>query len=37
VALFCAETLGRIAAERKWIVAVYLITVLSQCPPSSSS
>jgi sodium-dependent phosphate cotransporter len=25
VPLFCAETLARIAAERKWIVAVYLI------------
>ena len=27
VPLFCAETFARIAAERKWVVAVYLITV----------
>jgi sodium-dependent phosphate cotransporter len=26
VPLFCAETLARIAADRKWVVAVYLIT-----------
>ena len=23
--LFCAQTLARMAAERKWIVAVYLV------------
>ena len=30
--LFCAETLARIAAERKWVVAVYLITVFIALP-----
>jgi sodium-dependent phosphate cotransporter len=30
--LFCAETLARIAAERKWVVAVYLITVFIAVP-----
>ena len=32
VSLFCAETLARIAAERKWAVAVYLITVFIALP-----
>jgi solute carrier family 34 (sodium-dependent phosphate cotransporter) len=32
VPLFCAETLARIAAERKWVVAVYLITVFIALP-----
>src|SRR5215831_19083467 len=32
VPLFCAETLARIAAERKWVVAVYLITVFIVLP-----
>ena len=26
VPLFCAQTLARIAAERKWVIAVYLVT-----------
>jgi hypothetical protein len=26
VPLWCAQTLARIAVERKWVVAVYLIT-----------
>src|SRR5262249_6659664 len=32
VPLFCAETLARVAAERKWVVAVYLITVFIALP-----
>src|SRR5215467_8603856 len=32
VPLFFAETLARIAAERKWVVAVYLITVFIALP-----
>ena len=32
VPLFCAETFARIAAERKWVVAVYLITVFIVLP-----
>jgi sodium-dependent phosphate cotransporter len=32
VPLFCAETLARIAADRKWVVAVYLITVFIALP-----
>ena len=32
VPLFCAQTLARIAADRKWVVAVYLITVFIVLP-----
>jgi hypothetical protein len=32
VPLFCAETLAPIAAERKWVVALYLITVFIVLP-----
>jgi sodium-dependent phosphate cotransporter len=32
VPLFCAETLARIAAERKWVVAVYFISVFIVLP-----
>jgi len=32
VPLFCAETLARIAAERKWVVALYLIAVFIMLP-----
>ena len=32
VPLFCAETLARIATERKWAVAVYLVTVFIALP-----
>jgi sodium-dependent phosphate cotransporter len=32
VPLFCAETLARIATERKWVVAAYLITVFIVLP-----
>jgi len=32
VPLFCAETFARIAAERKWVIAVYLITVFIALP-----
>ena len=32
VPLFCAGTLARIAAERKWVVAVYLISVFIVLP-----
>jgi len=32
VPLFCAEALARIAAKRKWVVAVYLITVFIVLP-----
>jgi len=28
----CAETFARIAAERKWVIAVYLITVFIALP-----
>jgi len=30
--VFCAETLARIAAEHKWVVAVYLIAVFVVLP-----
>lgn len=32
VPLFCAETLARIAVERKWVVAAYLISVFIALP-----
>jgi solute carrier family 34 (sodium-dependent phosphate cotransporter) len=32
VPLFCAQTLARIAAVRKWVIAVYLITVFIVLP-----
>lgn len=32
VPLFCAETFARIAAERKWVVALYLIAVFMALP-----
>jgi sodium-dependent phosphate cotransporter len=32
VPLFCAETFARIAAERKWVIAAYLITVFIATP-----
>ena len=32
VPLFCAETLARIAAERKWVIAVWLLTVFIALP-----
>ena len=32
VPLFCAETFARIAAERTWGIAVYLITVFIALP-----
>jgi sodium-dependent phosphate cotransporter len=32
VPLFCAETLARVAAERRWVLAVYLITVFIVMP-----
>lgn len=32
VPLFCAETIARIAANRKWVVAVYLITAFIVTP-----
>ena len=32
VPLFCAETFARIAAERKWVIAIYLITVFIVLP-----
>ena len=32
VPLFCAETFARIAAEHKWVIAVYLITVFIALP-----
>jgi solute carrier family 34 (sodium-dependent phosphate cotransporter) len=32
VPLFCAETLARIAVERKWVVAAYLIVVFIALP-----
>jgi sodium-dependent phosphate cotransporter len=32
VPLFCAETFARIASERKWVIAAYLITVFIALP-----
>jgi sodium-dependent phosphate cotransporter len=32
VPLFCAENFARIAAERKWVIALYLITVFIVLP-----
>jgi solute carrier family 34 (sodium-dependent phosphate cotransporter) len=32
VPLFCAQTFARIAAERKWVIAVYLFTVFIALP-----
>jgi solute carrier family 34 (sodium-dependent phosphate cotransporter) len=32
VPLFCAQTFARIAAEHKWVIAVYLITVFIALP-----
>jgi len=32
VPLFCAETFARIASERKWVIALYLITVFIALP-----
>ena len=32
VPLFCAENFARIASERKWVIAVYLITVFIVLP-----
>src|SRR5215471_8891214 len=32
VPLFCAETFSRIAAERKWVIAVYLVSVFFVLP-----
>ena len=32
VPLFCAETFARIASERKWVIAVYLITAFIAVP-----
>jgi sodium-dependent phosphate cotransporter len=32
VPLFCAQTFARIASERKWVIAVYLITVFIALP-----
>src|SRR5262245_29745042 len=32
VPLFCAETFARLAAERKWVIAVYLVTVFFVLP-----
>jgi hypothetical protein len=32
VPLFCAETFARIAAERTWVVAVYLIAAFIALP-----
>ena len=32
VPLFCAETFARIASERKWVIAVYLVTVFLALP-----
>ncbi|MFF4802640.1 thymidylate synthase [Streptomyces sp. NPDC001351] len=36
VPLFCAENLARIASEHRWVLAVYLGTVFTHCPPWSS-
>jgi sodium-dependent phosphate cotransporter len=32
VPLFCAESFARIASERKWVIAVYLVTVFLVLP-----
>jgi len=32
VPLFCAQTLARVAAERRWVVAVYLVTLFIVVP-----
>ena len=32
VPLFCAQTFARIAAERKWVIAVWLLTVFIALP-----
>jgi len=32
VPLFCAQTFARIASERTWVVAVYLVTVFIVLP-----
>jgi sodium-dependent phosphate cotransporter len=32
VPLFCAQTLARIAADRKWVVAVYIVTAFIVLP-----
>ena len=32
VPLFCAENIARIASERRWVLAVYLITVFIALP-----
>jgi sodium-dependent phosphate cotransporter len=32
VPLFCAQTLARIAADHKWVIAVYLLTVFIALP-----
>ena len=32
VPLFCAQALARIAADHKWVIAVYLITVFIALP-----
>lgn len=32
VPLLCAQTLARVAAERKWVVAVYLVTIYISLP-----
>ena len=32
VPLFCAETFSRVAAERKWVIAVYLVAVFFALP-----
>jgi sodium-dependent phosphate cotransporter len=32
VPLFYAQTFARIAAERKWVIAVYLVTVFIAMP-----
>jgi sodium-dependent phosphate cotransporter len=32
VPLVCAQTFARVAAERKWVIAVYLITVFIVTP-----
>ena len=32
VPLYCAQTLARIASERKWVVAVYIVTAFIALP-----
>jgi sodium-dependent phosphate cotransporter len=32
VPLFCAQTLARIAAERKWVVVIYMATAFIVLP-----